>query len=250
MALIYITLSLVVFIKNIDVFPSTLGLIFREAFDFRAIFGGFAGSCVMQGIKRGLFSNEAGMGSAPNAAATADVSHPAKQGFVQMLSVFLDTLVICSATSAIVLLSGVEPGGELRGMPYVQAALHRQFGQWGIHFITLSVFLFAFSSLLGNYYYTEANLLFINKDRRVLRVFRWTIIVAIFLGPRYGFDTAWNVADMLMGFMTLMHLVPLFLLGGIAVKALDDYTAKKRAGQDAPAFKASDIGLDNTDWWK
>lgn len=250
MAVIYIVLALVVFIKNIDLLPSTLSAIFSRAFDFKAIFGGFAGSCVMQGIKRGLYSNEAGMGSAPNAAAAADVSHPVKQGLVQMLSVFLDTLVICSATSAIVLMSGLEPDSGVRGMAYVQQAVYVPFGEWGIHFITVSVVLFAFSSLLGNYYYTEANLLFIKNDKRLLTAFRWSALFAIFLGPQYGFDTAWNVADMLMGFMTLVHLIPLFLLGGIALRALRDYEAQKKAGKDSPTFKAADIGLDNTELWK
>lgn len=250
MAVIYIMLSLVVFVTNIGLFPEVLAKIFGEAFDFRAIFGGFAGSCVMQGVKRGLYSNEAGMGSAPNAAAAADVSHPAKQGLVQMLSVFLDTLVICSATAMIVLMSGLEPSAGLRGMPYVQMAIHSQFGEWGIHFITLSVFLFAFSSLLGNYYYTETNLLFIKNDKRLLTVFRWTVILAVFLGPQYAVNMAWDLADMFMGFMTVVHLVPLFLLGGIGIKALNDYAAKKKAGQDSPSFKASDIGLTNTEWWR
>ncbi|MCC8108643.1 MAG: alanine:cation symporter family protein, partial [Planctomycetes bacterium] len=167
MAIIYIALSFIILVKNIGLLPDALRLIFREAFDFAAIFGGFAGSCIMQGIKRGLYSNEAGMGSAPNAAAAADVSHPVKQGLVQMLSVFLDTIVICSATAAIVLMSGVEMGG-LRGMPLVQEAVNSQFGEWGAHFITISVFLFAFSSLLGNYYYTEAKLLFIKNAKRLI----------------------------------------------------------------------------------
>ncbi len=249
MAVIYIVLSLIILVKNINLLPDALRHIFREAFDFAAIFGGFAGSCVMQGIKRGLYSNEAGMGSAPNAAAAADVSHPVKQGLVQMLSVFLDTLVICSATAAIVLMSGVEMGA-LRGMPLVQQAVNTQFGDLGTHFITISVFLFAFSSLLGNYYYTEANLLFIKNDKRLLTVYRWTVVFVIFLGPQYGFDTAWNLADLFMGLMTIVHLVPLLLLGGIALRALADYAEKKKAGQESPSFKAMDIGIDNTEWWK
>ena len=250
MATIYIVLAAVVFFKNIDLLPSGLAMIFSKAFDFEAIFGGFAGSCVMQGIKRGLYSNEAGMGSAPNAAAVADVSHPVKQGLVQMLSVFLDTLVICSATSVIVLMSGLEPDSSVRGMAYVQKAVYGQFGEWGIHFITISVFLFAFSSLLGNYYYTESNLLFIKNDKRLLKVFRWSALFVIFLGPQYGFDTAWDLADLFMGLMTLAHMLPLFLLGGIAIRALRNYEAQKKAGKDSPTFKAADIGLTNTELWK
>ncbi len=250
MAVIYIALAAVVLFRNIGILPETIRLIFSEAFDFTAIFGGFAGSCVMQGVKRGLYSNEAGMGSAPNAAAAADVSHPVKQGLVQMLAVFLDTMIICSATAVLILMSGVKSDGTLSGMPYMQAAVQTQFGVWGIHFVTVSVFLFAFTSLLGNYYYTESNLLFIKNDKRLLQIFRWTVVIAIFLGPQYQMGFAWDMADMFMGFMTLVHLGPLFLLGGIAVKALNDYAAKKKAGQKSPAFKALDIGLTNTDWWR
>ena len=132
------------------------GRIFSEAFDFQAIFAGFTGSAVMQGVKRGLFSNEAGVGSAPNAAASANVSHPVKQGLVQMLSVFLDTLVICSATAFMLLCSGVEPAAELQGAPYVQAALSAVFGSVGPIFITVAMVLFAFTTLIGNYYTARA----------------------------------------------------------------------------------------------
>ncbi len=236
MAGIYILLAVIVFFRNIDLLPSTIRLI-------------LAGSCVMQGVKRGLYSNEAGMGSAPNAAAAADVTHPVKQGLVQMLAVFLDTMVICSATAVLILMSGLRYDGP-GGMPHMQAAVQSQFGDWGIHFITVSVFLFAFTSLLGNYYYTESNLLFIKNDRKLLRWFRWTAVLAIFIGPQYGLGLAWDMADLLMGVMTLVHLGPLLLLSGIAVKALNDYAAKRRAGQKSPEFKASDIGLGNTELWK
>jgi AGCS family alanine or glycine:cation symporter len=250
MAVIYILLAVVVFFRNIAILPETITLILSQAFDFPAIFGGFAGSCIMQGVKRGLYSNEAGMGSAPNAAAAADVTHPVKQGLVQMLAVFLDTMVICSATAVLILMSGIKHDGALSGMPYMQAAVQNQFGEWGIHFITVSVFLFAFTSLLGNYYYTESNLLFIKNSQGLLRVFRWTAVFAIFIGPQYQIGLAWDMADMFMGFMTLVHLGPLFLLGGIAVKALNDYAAKRRSGEKNPGFKALDIGLRNTEWWK
>ena len=167
----YLIMGLATMVMNAERIPEVFALIFREAFDGRAIFGGFAGSAVVIGIKRGLFSNEAGMGSAPNASASAAVSHPAKQGLVQVLSVFIDTLLICSATAMMLLLSGVEgKSGVLDGIPFVQQAISANVGTWGIHFITFSIFTFAFSSLVGNYYYAESNIKFIKDDKRLLFV--------------------------------------------------------------------------------
>lgn len=161
MAGLYIILGIYITLSNASQLPSIFQMIFQNAFDVQAIFGGFAGSCVMHGIKRGLFSNEAGMGSAPNAGATADVSHPVKQGLVQVISVFIDTILVCTTTAFILLNYGIEDG--LTGMPYVQMAVSKAFGEWGIHFITISIFLFAFSSLIGNYCYAEGNLKFIKN---------------------------------------------------------------------------------------
>ena len=161
MGVLYILVSLVVIFMNIKIFPSVIANIFRDAFNFKAAFSGFAGSCIMWGIKRGLYSNEAGMGSAPNAAATADVSHPAKQGLVQMLSVFIDTLLICSATAFMCLCSGVEPTKEAAGAAYVQASMQQALGNFGPIFIAVSMSLFAFTTLIGNYYYCEGCLKYI-----------------------------------------------------------------------------------------
>lgn len=250
MASIYILMGLFITFTNLDRVPEMFSLIFEGAFDFRAIFGGFAGSTVLIGIKRGLFSNEAGMGSAPNASATADVSHPVKQGMVQVLSVFIDTLLICTTTAFILLLSGVTGIPEkLDGIPYVQAAISANVGNIGIHFITFSIFAFAFTSLVGNYYYAESNILFIKNNRILLNVFRITCLVAIFLGAQADFSTVWNLADVLMGFMAIENILVIFLLGGIACKVLKDYTRQKKQGLD-PVFKAKDVGLDNTDFWK
>ena len=164
MAGAYLLIGLYTVITNITELPKVFSMIFSQAFDFKAFAGGMAGSAVVIGIKRGLFSNEAGMGSAPNASASASVSHPAKQGMVQVLSVFIDTLLICSATAMMLLLSGVQgESGVLDGIPFVQKAISANVGNWGIHFITLSIFAFAFSSLIGNYYYAESNILFIKK---------------------------------------------------------------------------------------
>ena len=155
MGIFYLALSLFVVVTHFELIPRMFADIFSNAFDLQAVFGGFTGSCVMQGIKRGLFSNEAGVGSAPNAAASASVSHPVKQGLVQMLSVFIDTIVICSATSFLLLCSGVAPSDELKGMPWVQAAAENALGEIGITFITIALFLFAFTTLIGNFFYAE-----------------------------------------------------------------------------------------------
>ncbi len=250
MAGIYILMGIFITLTNLDRVPEMFSLIFDGAFDFRAIFGGFAGSTVLIGIKRGLFSNEAGMGSAPNASATATVSHPVKQGMVQVLSVFIDTLMICTTTAFILLLSGVTGIPEkLDGIPYVQAAISANVGSLGIHFITFSIFAFAFTSLIGNYYYAESNILVIKNNRILLNVFRITCLIAIFLGAQADFSTVWNLADVLMGFMAIENILVIFLLGGIAFKVLDDYTKQKKQGID-PVFKAKNVGLNNTDTWK
>lgn len=250
MAGIYILMGIFITLTNLDRVPEMFSLIFEGAFDFRAIFGGFAGSTVLIGIKRGLFSNEAGMGSAPNASATATVSHPVKQGMVQVLSVFIDTLMICTTTAFILLLSGVTGIPEkLDGIPYVQAAISANVGSLGIHFITFSIFAFAFTSLIGNYYYAESNILFIKNNRILLNVFRITCLIAIFLGAQADFSTVWNLADVLMGFMAIENILVIFLLGGIAFKVFDDYTKQKKQGID-PVFKAKNVGLNNTDTWK
>lgn len=250
MAGIYILMGIFITLTNLDRVPEMFSLIFEGAFDFRAIFGGFAGSTVLIGIKRGLFSNEAGMGSAPNASATATVSHPVKQGMVQVLSVFIDTLMICTTTAFILLLSGVTGIPEkLDGIPYVQAAISANVGSLGIHFITFSIFAFAFTSLIGNYYYAESNILFIKNNRILLNVFRITCLIAIFLGAQADFSTVWNLADVLMGFMAIENILVIFLLGGIAFKVLDDYTKQKKQGIDL-VFKAKNVGLNNTDTWK
>lgn len=238
MAGIYILMGIFITLTNLNHVPEMFSLIFEGAFDFRAIFGGFAGSTVLIGIKRGLFSNEAGMGSAPNASATATVSHPVKQGMVQVLSVFIDTLMICTTTAFILLLSGVTGVPEkLDGIPYVQAAISANVGSLGIHFITFSIFAFAFTSLIGNYYYAESNILFIKNNRVLLNGFRITCLIAIFLGAQADFSTVWNLADVLMGFMAIENILVIFLLGGIAFKVLDDYTKQKKQGLD-PVFKA------------
>ena len=250
MAIIYILMGLCITALNLERLPDMFAMIFEGAFDFQAIFGGFAGSTVLIGIKRGLFSNEAGMGSAPNASASAHVSHPVKQGLVQVLSVFIDTLIICSTTAFILLMSGVEGTPQvLDGIPYVQAALHANVGNFGIHFVTFAIFAFAFTSLIGNYYYAESNILFIKNNKKLLFVFRLTCLVAIFFGAQANFGLVWDLADVLMGLMALVNISVILLLGNTACKVLHDYSAQKKAGKD-PVFKAKDVGIDNTDCWE
>ena len=185
MGVIYISVAFVLTLINIDQLPAVVGKIFSQAFDFQAIFSGFAGSCVMFGIKRGLYSNEAGVGSAPNAAAAADVSHPVKQGLVQMLSVFIDTLLICTATAFMCMTSGVEPVKELAGAPYVQTALAASMGGVAKVFITVSMVLFAFTTLLGNLYYVDNCFAYIMKavpGPTFNMIYRAIACVVIFIG--------------------------------------------------------------------
>ncbi len=254
MATLYIVVGFIVLIMNLDKVPEAFKTVLDAAFDFKAIFGAFAGSCMVQGIKRGLFSNEAGMGSAPNAAATAHVSHPAKQGLVQVLSVFIDTILICSTTAFIILLAGPTgavdaEGNFLNGIPFVQAALDSQFGELGIHFITVCIVLFAATSIIGNFYYVELNIKFISGNKTFMNVMKVLAAAMVFIGANINLTTAWNLADVIMGGMATINIIALFLLGNKAIKVLKDYERQRREGKD-PVFKAEDIGITDTDYWK
>ncbi len=249
MAGAYLLIGLYTIITNITELPEVFSMIFSQAFNFKAFAGGMAGSAVVIGIKRGLFSNEAGMGSAPNASASASVSHPAKQGMVQVLSVFIDTLLICSATAMMLLLSGVQgESGVLDGIPFVQKAISENVGNWGIHFITLSIFAFAFSSLIGNYYYAESNILFIKNNKKLLFIFRITCLLAVFFGAQADFSMMWNIADITMGCMATVNILVILVLGNTAIKVLKDYEKQKKEGKN-PVFKAKDVGIENTECW-
>ena len=255
MGVLYILMALVVMVLNLDMIPGVLARIFHDAFDFQAIFGGalgFGSSAVMQGIKRGLYSNEAGVGSAPNAAAAASVSHPVKQGLVQMLSVFIDTILVCTATAMMCLSTGIDIKGGLEGAPLVQASLATTFGSVGPYFITFALLLFAFTTLLGNLFYCEGCLNYIagrTLKNNVLNVFRVIACVLVFVGGQLEFDLVWNLADVLMGCMAIINLPVIVILGGTAMKALKDYTRQRREGEN-PVFKARSIGLrQKTDFW-
>ncbi|MBU5485352.1 alanine:cation symporter family protein [Clostridium sp. MSJ-11] len=252
MSVMYIIIAFIIIFKNIGIVPAMFADIFSQAFDFKAIFGGFAGSAIMMGLKRGLYSNEAGIGSAPNAAAAADVSHPAKQGLVQMMSVYLDTWVICTATAIMLLASGISPDPELAGAAYNVAALTNNFGAFGQHFFTFALFLFGFTTLIGNYFYSEANLKYIfgeKTSKTTLNVFRTIAVVVILFGTGMEFGVAWDTADVLMAAMALINIPAIFILKNPVIACMNDYVDQRKNGKN-PVFKASSISLkDKTDFW-
>lgn len=252
MGIFYLILSLFIVVTNFNLIPGMFTEIFSNAFDFKAIFGGFAGSCIMHGIKRGLFSNEAGVGSAPNAAASASVSHPVKQGLVQMLSVFIDTILICSSTAFMLLCSGVAPTEKLKGMPWVQAAATEALGNFGTTFITIALFLFAFTTLIGNFFYAEMGLRYLcqkKPGKLPLTVFRLAATFVVFYGSLIEFSVAWSTADVIMGCLALINLPVIIILCKPALLCLNDYVKQKKEGKN-PVFKADTIGFkDKTDFW-
>lgn len=255
MGVSYVIISLIVILFNIKNIPSMFAIIFKDAFDFKSILGGVAGSCMVYGIKRGLYSNEAGVGSAPNASASAKVSHPAKQGLVQFLSVYIDTLLLCTATALMCLSSGVERSEAVSGAPYVQNAISTVFGSVGPIFITVAMVLFAFTTLLGNLYYVDNALAFLNHKRmpsdKFLKIFHMGCAVIVFIGAIIPMNAAWAAADITMGGMTLINLPSCMILGKVAIDTLKDYEKQKAEGKD-PVFKARDIGLNEAelDFWK
>lgn len=241
MAIAYILVALFVVFKNFNEIPGVIKLIFQNAFGFEQALGGTLGAALMQGIKRGLFSNEAGMGSAPNAAATATVSHPVKQGFIQTLGVFTDTIIICSCTAFIIILSGVPLDGSVKGIALTQQALSSQVGSWGGIFISICILFFAFSSIIGNYYYGETNIQFITKNPAYLYIYRFAVGAMVLFGSIASMDIVWNLADVFMALMAITNLIAIILLSNIAFKALTDYKKQKKAGIKEPIFYASSI---------
>ena len=240
MALGYILLAFTIVILNIGQLPAVIELIVKSAFGMEQVVGGGLGAALMQGIKRGLFSNEAGMGSAPNVAATASTSHPIKQGLIQSLGVFTDTLIICSCTAFIILMSGIEFGGQMDGIRLTQEALTTQIGGAGRIFVAIAIFFFAFSSIIGNYYYGEANIKFITSSRKVLNAYRLLVGVMVMSGAAMSLQTVWSLADLTMALMTLCNIAAIVLLGGQVMTLLKDYRKQKSAGLD-PVFRKNDI---------
>ena len=249
MAIGYVIVALYVLIVNAVHIPGLFMSIIEAAFGIKQAVGGTIGAAMLQGIKRGLYSNEAGMGSAPNAAATSNVSHPVKQGLLQAFGVFVDTILICSATGFIVLLYPEYNTIGEKGIKLTQLALSHSVGAWGAGFITLCIFLFAFSSLVGNYYYGEANLEFLTKSKTSMLVFRVLTVACVYLGSVASLGLVWDIADVSMGIMALMNIVVIAILSPKAVAIINDYI-KQRKEEKNPVFRAKDIpGLENTECW-
>ncbi|WP_409369172.1 alanine/glycine:cation symporter family protein [Lysinibacillus sp. 38-6] len=250
MAVFYLLVALYVIVTNFGEIPAVFKLIFSQAFGLREAAGGAIGIAIMQGVRRGLFSNEAGMGSVPNAAATANTSHPAKQGLVQSLGVFFDTIMICSATAFIIILAGLYETGESNGIVLTQNSLAVHVGDWAPYFIAISIIFFAFSSVIGNYYYGESNIEFINAHKGWMTVYRLLVLAMVMFGSIAQVQLVWNLADLFMGLMALINITVIMILGKIAFRVLDDFTAQRKSGKN-PVFYAKSIpGLKNTDCWE
>ena len=242
MAVGYLLLAIVIIIMNIGLIPSVFKTIIEDAFGIQQIAGGGIGATIINGVKRGLFSNEAGEGSAPNVAATATVSHPVKQGLIQALGVFTDTLLVCSCTAFIILISGLYKVPELNGIALTQTALQSEVGAVGPIFIAVAILLFAFSSIIGNYYYGEANIRFITPNNTVITIYRiCSAGLMVIFGAIASFELVWNIVDFFMAFLTACNLIAIVLLGRYAFRLLDDYRQQKRKGIKEPVFHRSQL---------
>ena len=252
MAVSYVLLALVIIVMNIQLIPHVFRLIIENAFGFEQIAGGGLGATMMNGIKRGLFSNEAGEGSAPNIAATASTTHPVKQGLIQSLGVFTDTILVCSCTAFIIIISGLYVNNSDAGILLTQAALESEVGAAGPIFIAIAIFFFAFSSIIGNYYYGEANVRFLTQSPSVILVLRViTGGVMVMFGAIASLDLVWSIGDFFMALITICNLVAILTLGKYAFRLLDDYRQQKRAGVKSPVFKREtmpDIAKDIECW--
>ncbi|MCM3664145.1 alanine:cation symporter family protein [Mesobacillus subterraneus] len=250
MAVLYLILATFIVLTNLTEIPAMLSLIFKNAFGLQEVAGGGMGAAVMMGIKRGLFSNEAGMGSAPNAAATAAVTHPVKQGLIQTLGVFTDTILICTATAFIIILSGAYTNADLDGIQLTQAALTVHVGSWAPAFVGGAIFLFAFTSIIGNYYYGETNIEFIKESPTALLLYRIAVIVMVLFGSVVDLAVVWNLADLFMGIMALINLVAITMLTKIAMAALKDYRDQRKQGKDPVFYSDSIPGLSGIESWE
>ena len=244
MAIIYIGLVAVILIFNYDQIIPMIATIIKNAFGFEQATGGAIGAAVLQGIKRGLFSNEAGMGSAPNAAATAAAPHPVKQGLIQSLGVFFDTMLVCTVTAIMILLyTGLEFGeNAAQGVAVTQSALNEHLGSAGGIFLTIAITLFAFSSVIGNYYYGQSNMEFLWENKTVLFIFRCLVVVLVFVGAVVKTETVWSTADVFMGLMAIVNLVAIIGLSNIAFAVMNDYQRQRKAGKK-PVFKPEELEI-------
>ncbi len=239
MALSYIALAIVIIALNITQIPAIIKLIVTEAFTIESTIGGGLGMAMLMGIKRGLFSNEAGEGSAPNVAATASVTHPVKQGLIQTLAVYTDTLIICTCTALIILCSGVFNSGA-DGIVLTQVAITHEIGPIGTHFITIAIFLFAFTSIIGNYYYGETNIQFMTANKWALWIYRAAVGAMVMIGAIASLDLVWALADITMGMMTICNLAAILVLGKYAIILLNDYRSQRLKGYN-PTYHSSTI---------
>ncbi|EJX01303.1 sodium:alanine symporter family protein [gut metagenome] len=242
MAGAYLLLALSVTIFHLSSVPGVLLLIVKSAFGWDSVMGAGIGIAMMTGIKRGLFSNEAGMGAVANAAATADASHPVKQGLVQALGVYFDTLVVCTASAMLVLLTPGWNTSGLTGIELVQHNLTGEFGSWINIFITVIILFFAFSSIVGNYFYGEINMDFICRHPVSIWIFRAFVVMMVFLGSVASLSFVWNLADLFMALMAIVNLVAIGMLGRVAFVALNDYVEQKRRGIMNPEFDPRVLG--------
>jgi AGCS family alanine or glycine:cation symporter len=253
MAIGYFILAVIVIVMNIELIPHVMKVIVTNAFGLEQAVGGGLGATMMNGIKRGLFSNEAGEGSAPNVAATASVTHPVKQGLIQALGVFTDTLLVCSCTAFIILISGLYQTPELNGIALTQSALQSEVGAAGPVFIAVAILLFAFSSIIGNYYYGEANIRFMTRRPWVLTVYRlFSGGVMVMFGALATLELVWNLGDLCMALLTACNLVAIIALGRYAFRLLDDYRQQKRQGIKEPTFHRHQFPeiADELDCWE
>ncbi|QNV37695.1 alanine/glycine:cation symporter family protein [Rothia terrae] len=248
MAVLYVGLGLLVVILNIGAIPGMIVEIVQGAFGIREFgVGGLMGA-LLWGMKRGLLSNEAGMGTAPNAGATAVVSHPAKQGFVQSLGVYFDTILICSITAFVVLIYKPEYGVEAQGASLTQTALASELGGWAVHFLSIAITLFAFSSIIGNYYYGESNIRFVTESRVPMFIFRVIVLFFVFFGAIASLNLLWNTADLLNAGMVVVNLTAVMLLMPKVIKVLKNYEAQRKAGKE-PVFHREDLPEANLAAW-
>ncbi|WP_270181009.1 alanine/glycine:cation symporter family protein [Alkalihalobacillus sp. CinArs1] len=249
MAVLYLTIAIIVMLINITELPAVIGLIVQSAFGFEQAVGGAIGAAIMNGVKRGLFSNEAGMGSAPNAAATATTSHPAKQGLIQSLGVFVDTILVCSATAFIILLAPQFRTGEVSGIELLQNSLSSHIGGWAAIFISVAIFLFAFSSIIGSYYYGETNIEFIKESKPAILGYRILTMAFVMIGSISSLSLVWKMADLFMALMTIINLIAIGMLAKVAMKVLKDYEVQRKAGKN-PVFNPTALGIKDTEAWE
>lgn len=251
MAIFYVGVVAFVVITNFNLIPSVLNLIVTEAFGFREAGVGLLVGALIEGTRRGLFSNEAGMGSVPHAAAAAHVSHPVKQGLVQSLGVFFDTIIICSATAFAILLSDVyQQGTATSGVALTQASLSDHLGSWAVGFVAIAIFFFAFSSLIGNYYYGESNIQFIKNGTIWLQVYRLAVVLMIVVGSYIEIGLAWGLADIFMAFTAAVNLIVILLISKVAFAAIKDYQQQRKAGKDPVFYQRNIPGLKGADAWE